>query len=35
MNETSVTTPEKLEICVERIFDAPRTPSSPFGLIRS
>ena len=25
MNETVVTTPNELEICVERIFDAPRT----------
>src|SRR6476646_7999701 len=24
MSETTVTTPNKLEICVERIFDAPR-----------
>ena len=24
MNETTVTTPSELEICVERIFDAPR-----------
>ena len=25
MSTTTVTTPNELEICVERIFDAPRT----------
>ena len=29
MNETTVSTPSELEIRVERVFDAPRTPYGP------
>ena len=32
---TTVTTPNELEIRVERIFDAPRSTSTPYGRIRS
>ena len=33
MNETTVTTPNELEIRVERIFDAPRAHVSAFGVV--
>ena len=35
MNETTVTTPNELEIRVERVFDAPARTSTPSGRIRS
>jgi hypothetical protein len=35
MNETTVTTPNQLEIRVERVFDAPRAHVFPSGPTRS
>jgi hypothetical protein len=35
MNETTITTPNELEIRAERVFDAPARTCSPSGPTRS